>query len=865
MPIPGLLRKKHHIKTWKDIRRSPRQQRRLWKNRDDLKNMSFLRRIAANWLPILIILFLLLGIGMVGTFAWFSRDLPNPDKVIDRSLAQSTKIYARDGTTLLYEVHGDIKRTVINLEDIPDHAKWATIVVEDKHFFTHSGYSLTGIVKAICYEAFGGLGGLCPQRGGSTITQQFVKNAILTNEKSYTRKIRELILAYQIERKFSKDQILTMYFNEIPYGSSAYGIEAAAQTYLGKSAKDLTIAEGALLAALPQSPTYYFNNQDDWMARQQLIITLLEHEGYISEEERDIALAEEITIHSIQSNIRAPHFVFYVREYLANRYGEKVIEQGGLKVTTTLDITHQDAAEQAVVSGVERNERYDASNAALVSIDTKTGQVLAMVGSKDYFDESIDGNVNVVLRERQPGSSFKPIVYATAFKEGYTPDTILFDLVTKFKTDLKDYEPKNYDLQEHGPVTMRQALAGSLNIPAVKTLYLVGVEDALDTARDLGYTTFNDPSRYGLALVLGGGEVRLLDHVSAFATFAREGIRHPVTPIMSIEDKDGKVLDEYKDSENRVMDEKVVRLLNNILSDDGARAYVFGSRSKLTLPDRPVAAKTGTTNDYRDAWTLGYTPSLAAGVWVGNNDNSEMRRGAAGAVVAAPIWNEYMRAVLDGTVVETFKSPDFINVSKPILKGEVEGEEIIKVDRITEKRIPSTCIDTYPKEYITEKTFKNVHSILHYVDKDDPRGPVPENPEADPQYERFEEPVQRWAQENGFLTTYPLDEDCDLRNEDQMPGVRILTPTVGQDIATQSITVQIKYAGPRAFLRAEYFIDTIKISESTKLLSVLDLSTLTTGFHTLNVVVYDSVENTNSSSIDFNFTKTPATTEPTDL
>ncbi|MFC1687677.1 transglycosylase domain-containing protein, partial [Patescibacteria group bacterium] len=833
-----------------------------------------LKRLAANWLPILIILILLIGIGMVGTFAWFSRDLPNPDKVIDRSLAQSTKIYARDGTTLLYEVHGDIKRTVINLEDIPEHAKWATIVVEDKHFFSHSGAiscssseiypSFTGIVKAICHEAFGSLGGICPQRGGSTITQQFVKNAILTNEKSYTRKIRELILAYQIERKFSKDQILKMYFNEIPYGSSAYGIEAAAQTYLGKSAKDLTIAEGALLAALPQSPTYYFNNQDDWIARQQMIINLLENEGYISEEEHEIALAEEISIHSIQSNIRAPHFVFYVREYLANRYGEKVIEQGGLKVTTTLDITHQDAAEQAVVNGVERNESYNASNAALVSIDTKTGQVLAMVGSKDYFDESIDGNVNVVLRERQPGSSFKPIVYVTAFKEGYTPDTILFDLVTKFKTDLKDYEPKNYDLQERGPVTIRQALAGSLNIPAVKALYLVGVEDVLDTARDLGYTTLNDPSRYGLALVLGGGEVRLLDHVSAFATLAREGVRHPVTPIMSIEDKDGKTLDEYKDNETRVMDEKVVRLLNNILSDDGARAYVFGSGSKLTLPGRPVAAKTGTTNDYRDAWTIGYTPSLAAGVWVGNNDNSEMRRGAAGSVVAAPIWNEYMRAVLDGTVVETFKNPDYINVSKPILKGEVEGEEIIKVDKITEKRIPSTCIDEYPKEYIAEKTIKNVHSILHYVDKDNPRGPVPENPEVDPQYERFEEPVLRWVEENGFLTAYPLDEDCGLRDEDQMPGVRILTPAVGGDIATQSMTVQIKYAGPRTLLRAEYFIDTIKISESTKLSSVLDLSTLTTGFHTLNVVVYDTVENTNSASIDFNYTGTPVTTEPID-
>ncbi|HCM67524.1 MAG TPA: hypothetical protein DIS62_00760 [Candidatus Kerfeldbacteria bacterium] len=853
MPIPRLRPKRPSLgKTWKDMR-TPRKGFSWFRRSSDSKQRTLLRRLAANWFPILIILLLLGGIGFVGLFAWFSRDLPNPDKVIERSLAESTKIYARDGSTLLYEVHGDIRRTVINLEDIPEYAKQAAIIVEDKNFYTHKGYSLTGIIKGICHEVVGNFGGLCPQRGGSTITQQFVKNAILTNERSYTRKIRELILAYQIERKYTKEEILRLYFNEIPYGSSAYGIEAASQTYLAKSAKDLTIGEGALLAALPQSPTYYYNNQEDWKARQQYILKLLLEDNSISQEEYDAAVSEEIDIHAIQTNIRAPHFVFYVREYLANRYGEKVVEQGGLKVTTTLDIHHQEVAEAAINNGAERNTRYKASNAAFVSLDTKTGQVLAMVGSKDYFDESIDGNVNVTLRPRQPGSSFKPVVYLTAFKEGYTPDTILFDLVTKFKTDTKDYEPKNYTLAENGPMTMRKALAGSLNIPAVQTLYLVGVEDAITMAKELGYSTLTDPSNYGLALVLGGGEVKLLDHVAAFATFAREGAKHPVTPILKIEDKDGKVLDEFRDQEIRVVDEKIVRILNNILSDDSSRAYIFGAGGKLTLPGRPVAAKTGTTNDFRDAWTVGYTPSLAAGVWVGNNDNSEMSRGADGSIVAAPIWNEYMRGVLDGTPVEIFKQPDFIQVDKPILKGEIEGEETIKVDAITGKRIPVTCLIDYPKEFVAEKKVKNVHSILYYVDKDNPRGPVPENPERDLQFERFEEPVRRWAEANGFLTTYPPDESCTLRTKDSIPTLTIAKPTLGQRVTAASLPVTIVFDGPRALARVEYRIDTTKITESTTSATSLDLRTITAGFHTLTVTAYDTVENYATASLDFNY------------
>ncbi|MDD5110830.1 MAG: transglycosylase domain-containing protein, partial [Patescibacteria group bacterium] len=522
MPIPSLHEPNFRIKKIgarvANTIRSQRQHPKRW------------RRIAIRLLPAFGILIVVGIIGIVIMFAVISRDLPDPNKVIDRTVAQSTKIYARDGTTLLYDIHGDIQRTLVQIEDVPEIMKQATVAVEDQNFYSHQGFDLGGIVKAVCHEVFGNLGGLCPQRGGSTITQQFVKNAILTTEHSYVRKIKELILAYQLEKKFSKDQILQMYFNEIPFGSTLYGVEAAAQSFFGKSVRNVTLAEAAFLAAIPNRPTYYSpygNNTDALSARIHLILNEMVKQGYITEAEAAEAKTVNLFdyLRPANQSLTSPHFVMYVRELLAEKYGEVEAEQGGLKVITTLNIDKQRIAEEVVKKYADQNAaRYNASNAALVSLDTKTGQILAMVGSKDYDDVSIDGNVNVVLRPRQPGSSFKPVVYATAFDKGYTPETVLFDVVTAFKTDAADYTPHNYDLKEHGPVSMRQALAGSLNIPAVKTLYLAGIKDVLATASDLGYTTLNDQGRFGLSLVLGGGEVTLLEHTAAFATFAREGI-----------------------------------------------------------------------------------------------------------------------------------------------------------------------------------------------------------------------------------------------------------------------------------------------------------------------------------------------------
>jgi len=821
---------------------------------------AWLRWIISNWLPISIITIILIIIAGVGAFAWFSRDLPDPDKIMERNIAQSTKIYARDEKTLLYEIHGPEKRTLIQIEDIPDYMKQATIAIEDQDFYKHGGFDLPGIIKAGCHEMFGNLGGLCPQRGGSTITQQFVKNAILTSERSYTRKIKELVLSYQIEKKFTKDQILQMYFNEIPFGSTLYGVEAAAQSFLGKSIKDITLSEAAFLAAIPQRPTYlspYGNHVDELSNRLHTVLNEMVDLGFITKEEAEEAKQDNILarMNPPYENITAPHFVMHVREQLSNKYGEKVVEQGGLKVITTLNIDKQLIAEEVIKERAEKNSKnYNASNAALVCLDTKTGQILAMVGSKDYFDESIDGNVNVTLRPRQPGSSFKPFVYLTAFDKGYTAETILFDLVTRFKTEIKDYVPKNYDLAERGPVSMRQALAGSLNVPAVKTLYLAGIDNVLDTAQKFGYTTFEDRSRFGLSLVLGGGEVTLLEHTSAFATLSREGIRHPVASILRVEDNKGKVLEEFEDREEEVFDKEKVRLLTNVLSDNGARAYVFGSSSYLALPGRPVAAKTGTTNDYRDAWTLGYTPSFATGVWVGNNDNSEMRRGAAGSVVAAPIWYEFMKRTVGGPA-EPFNYPKWNSAQKSILKGELEGETKLKVDKYTGKLIPESCINEYPEKFIEEKTFRVVHNILHYVYKDYPNGDMPSNPAIDPQYERWEEPVKRWAQENNYLETKPPEESCSLRSPENQPTVTFSTPPDNATITSPVLNISVSVKASRIVKKVTFYLDDKIIGSKTTAPFTLEYTVdkLENGFHDISVEAQDDIVNTGSSTITINY------------
>ncbi|MDO8669479.1 MAG: PBP1A family penicillin-binding protein [Candidatus Buchananbacteria bacterium] len=816
------------------------------------KNKKRLRKFFGILIPIFIFLFLVGGLFILGLFAWISKDLPNPDGVINRSITVSTKIYDRKGETVLYDIHGNIKRTLIQLNDIPDYVVNATLTAEDRNFYSHKGFSITGILRSILKNIFTG-----SKVGGSTLTQQFVKNAILTNEKTYTRKFKEILISYRLENKFSKDQILNMYFNEIPYGSVIYGIEAASQSFFGKSAKDLTVAEGAILAAIPQAPTYYSpygNNKDKLIARQRYIIDSMSELGYITKDQAEQAKNEKIIFKPLQDSIIAPHFVMYVKELLSEKYGEEFINQEGLKVYTTLDLDKQKIAEEAIKQGVETNSaKYGFTNASLTAVDPKTGQIIAMVGSADYFNEKIDGQVNVSLRPRQPGSSFKPIVYTAAFIKGYTPNTILYDVVTNFDTTSSNkYEPHNYDLKEHGPVTIRKALQGSLNIPAVKTTYLTGLDNVLNLADDLGYTTLTNRDRFGLSLVLGGGEVRLLDHVGAYAVFANEGIKHDITPILKIEDKNGKVLFEYKDKKKEVLEPQYARLISNVLSDDEARSYIFGSGSKLTLPGRPVAVKTGTTNDYRDAWTIGYTPSLAAGVWVGNNNNSEMKKGADGSIIAAPIWNYFMKESLKDSAPEGFTAPEEIITGKPVLDGQETADVLIKIDTMSGK----LATQYTPESTIKEINIKEIHNILYYINKDDPRGERPSNPEDDPQFKNWEDAVIKWAIDQGFDLNkdiiIPTEYD-DIHLEQDQPNLIIISPLPGQNIQNNELQIDITAAAKRGIKKVEYYIDNNLITTKTDSSDTnLNISNITGGSHTLIIKVKDDLENTVIKSVDIN-------------
>ena len=865
MPIPHF---KHGYYSWGDRNSRPRYSpKRIQANRlggppARKKLPSFkrgnTRAIIAFLLPYALIAAALGILFILAMFAWYSRDLPTPDKIIDRSVAQSTKIYDRTGEHLLFEAFDTQRRTIIPLEQIPEYIKQGTILVEDQNFYQHKGFDTKGILRAVVKN----LACLCKAEGGSTLTQQLIKNAILTNEKAFSRKIKEFVLAYQIERKFSKDQILQLYFNEIPYGSNAYGIESASQFYFNKSAKDLTVAEGAYLTALPRAPTYYSpygTHLPDLENRKNHTINLLKEAGRLTEEEAQAAQNEKVAFAEKTDILNiAPHFVIWVREQLAEEYGEREVEQGGLKVITTLDWDMQKAAEAAVAEFADRNaEQYNATNASLVALDPRTGNILAMVGSREYSNEEIDGNFNVAIQgKRQPGSSFKPFVYAVGFEKGYTDRTTLWDVVTEFGkgADGREYVPHNYDLKEHGPLSVRAALQGSINIPAVKMLYLVGPENVIKKAEEIGYTTFLDPNRYGLSLVLGGAEVRLIEHTQAFAMLANDGISRPTVSILKVEDPRGRVLQEHEQEEGkRVMEERIARLVSSVLSDNDARAYVFGASNYLTLGGRPVAAKTGTTNDYRDAWTMGYTPSLAAGVWVGNSDFSEMKRGADGSVVAAPIWNRFMRTALEGKPIESFIKPEIEYPEKRILRGDFEGGTPVRIDRAS----GLLATDLTPESFVEERIIRTGHNILHYVDPADPLGPEPDEADRDPAYPKWEEAVQRWMQENDWKADegeIPTEYD-NVHVFENKPAIAIVEPSEGQTVNRDIIFFKVEASAPRGISRVEFYVDNELVAEGRSAPYTgryIPNPSIANGFHVLKAIAYDNIDNSESVSVNFN-------------
>lgn len=759
------------------------------------KRWKLLFRIAA--------VFVVVGVvGVAAVFAYIAKDLPNPGSVNKRFIPESTKIYDRTGSHLLYEVHGEEKRTIIPFGDMPDVVKYATISLEDQDFYSHHGIKLTSIARSVLKDIvqFG------KAQGGSTITQQFVKNSLLTNEKTLTRKVKEVILSLEMETKFSKDEILAMYLNEIPYGSNAYGIEAAAQTFFGRPARELSLDEAALISALPQATAYYSpygSHRDALISRKDYALKQMAKLGYITEEQAKQAM-ETNTLDKLvpQKNIiAAPHFVMHIKDYLQQKYGDQAVEEGGYKVITTLDWDKQQIAEQAVREGAEKNKKWKAANAALVATDPKTGQILAMVGSKDYFGAvepagcivgkscTFEPNVNVATSDQQPGSSFKPYVYLTAFTKGYLPETMLYDTETDFETaEGKSYRPNNYDGKFHGPVSMMRALGGSLNVPAVKTLYLVGVNDAVEVAHSLGITGIRDPDRVGLSLVLGGGEVKLIDHVSSYGTLATGGVKHKQAVILRIEDAKGNIIEEYQsDPGERVVDEKYVAMLDSVMSNNENRAWVFGEQNPLRFDNRQVAAKTGTTNEFRDGWTIGYTPSLAVGVWAGNNNNSPMAPGADGVNVAAPIWRSFLDKALSNYAIEEFPkyNPDDEigdgdgKTNKPMLAGKLEEKEDVKVCEIPGKDDKYCLANKYCRDKdVDKKDFVSPHDILYYVSREDPRGPIPDKPDKDAQYKNWEEGVKDWyKKQKGVVVAEPPKDECDKDDfEGYLPKVSLTVP-----------------------------------------------------------------------------------------
>lgn len=816
-----------------------------------------------------IALFFLGTIFFLGLFAFLSRDLPDPNSLSSREVPQATKIYDNTGEHLLYEIFGDENRTLVKFQEdfcgdenldtdsngIPLYAVQATIAAEDHTFCNHKGFSVKGLLRAVIY---GGSRG-----GGSTLTQQLVKNAVLTNERTITRKVKELILSIALERRYTKDEILQIYFNEIPYGSTYYGIEAASQNYLDKHVSDLTLAEAATLAGLPQIPTYYVNNPDQLKIRRDWILDNMVELEFITEEEAAEAKKEELVLQTRVGNITAPHFVLWVKEQLVEEYGERLVEQGGLTVITTLDYDKQNFAEDAIKNNKEaRSESYGFNNSGLVAMDPQTGHIVAMAGSADYFDDEIDGQVNVTLRPLQPGSSMKPIIYTAGFEKGYTPNSILWDTETDFPTATGNYHPRNYDLSENGPVTIRKALQGSLNITAVKMLALIGVDSGLDFAERLHYSTFENRENFGLAIVLGGAEVKLIDHTAAYATFASEGVYHEPVSILKVTDPAGEVLQEWKEEKGeRVIDENIARMISNVLSDDNARAYAFGTGSLLTLPGRPVATKTGTTNDYNDAWTMGYTPQLVTGVWTGNTDGSEMNRGSGGSSVAAPVWNEFMRNALADEPVVGFTTPSIPITGKSILDGQIPAETVT-IDSISGK----LATEYTPDRYRETKTCGEFHTILYFVDPSNPTGDAPKNPEKHYMYNSWEAGVQTWlekqrteAEETGETPMesceIPTEED-DVHTPQNQPTVSIQSPDRNDNVG-RSFDVDLRTNARRNISRVEYYIDgkLISVDFDPSGTRVSLPSWVNAGNRTLEVIVYDDVDNSNEDSVSISVTE----------
>lgn len=862
---------------------------------------------------------LILAIYSIGGFAialfllifTLNLTLPSVHDLATMNLEESTIIYDREGGQL-YAIHGDENRVAISLEEISPYLIDATIATEDDDFYNHWGFDIKSLTRAFINNLLGQ-----PVSGASTITQQFIKNTFLTPEKSYIRKVKELILAVKLELFFSKEEILEMYLNEIPYGNNAYGAQLAAQTYFDKDATDLTLAESAILAAIPNAPTYYspygnhkYSTIDIEFTEEQLetrdiqeesdlnydeysmgligqtyelseddsvyipgrIDTVLDRmlkEDFITEADMILALqeAQEIEFKDYAENIIAPHFVLYVKQLLEDKYGTELVEQGGLKVYTTLDPDMQSYAEEAVETYKESNlENYEATNAALLAIKPETGQILAMVGSADYFDEEIDGNVNIVTRLRQPGSSFKPFVYALAFLERYTPATVLYDVLTAFGPD----EPNNYDGEFLGPISIREALAQSRNIPAAKAFFLAGGEEPIVSfVEDFGIESLNHDGNYGWPLALGAGEITMLELVNAYAVFATQGSYLEASPILKIENADGEVLEQWEEPEaEQVLDEQVAYLINDILSDT---EYRLGSN--LTVTGQNNAAKTGTSNKKLDngnilpnnAWTIGYTTELVAGVWTGNADGSTMSWDATGYTTAAPIWKYFMTKALEGEEATDFPRPnDIKDVAISTATGNLPSDETpseaIKTEVFASFAVPTEVDNGYvtlevdtdsnlianeytPEESVEEITFRVYETLF-------------------PDYLNWATGVENWITEKveaDELEVPPTEEDNihTAQTAARAPTITITSPTTLGSISTGSTDIEVEIDALNGLKKVEFYAgDTLQYTstEAPYTGSIRLAATYSKTTVEITAKVYDELNYTSTSTIEVNVT-----------
>lgn len=875
---------------------------------------SFTKRVLV-W-----ILIAAMGLAIAGffifTFLVLALSIGLPDVRDFDKLAgiESTIIYDREGG-ILYTIHGEENREYVPLSEISPFLQKATVAIEDDKFYEHSGFDIPGIGKAAMYELFG----IGARRGGSTITQQLAKNAFLSSKREYTRKLKELILSVRLERAYDKNKILELYLNRIPYGNNAYGAEMAAKMYFGKSASALTLAESSILAALPKAPTFYSPygphlystmdreldpaeyknkvlalqdiNENDYTiglvgrnavaapgqsiyipGRSDIILKRMAELGMIGEEEKKAAANEvrNLVFQKHREAIRAAHFVFYVRTLLESQFGKDVLAQGGLKVYTTLDPKLQQAAEETLAEQIKvSKETHGASNGALFSVNAKTGEVLAMVGSADYFDQEAHGNVNHVFAKRQPGSSFKPIVYAKVFLNRYSPATVLYDTPTNFGGN---YIPQNYEGGFKGPMPIRAALGQSRNIPALKAYFLAGQEaEIVDFANQLGITTLNPNGNYGPPLAIGAGEVTLSEMVQAFSVFANSGIKRPTYTITKVEDRSGDAMYERKAEDfpdQTVLDPQVAYLINNILSD---KSVYLGPR--LDVPGRITAAKTGTSNKEitltkilpSNLWTIGYTPSIVTGVWVGNSDGTEMKANADGYNVAAPIWAKFMARALSNVPSESFPVPEGIKrVSVSNASGKLPSQDTPNNDVVSELftsfSAPTETDDVFVKVKVNKSDNKlpNQYTPEEYIETKffmkhkDPIGDYP----------RWQEGVKQWIKEHvgqGILDFPPTEETVMFTADSakNKPSIQIISPAASSSIADAQIPVEVRIDAPSGIARVVYYLDDkigpVSTQRKSPYTGIVKFKKTKPGAHIITAKVYDKIGYVGEAKVEIKY------------